>query len=208
MQLGKGVDSIYNPDHHNFAPRLGLAWDVRGNGKTVVRAGAGIAYEQFSYDMFNAIGNLLGLRMVPTGATLYANGAQIPSPGNINVAAINFTGPALKGHHDSRSDRLDWIHNSSAVPLYNSTPSCGDGSVTLASGLTPQPCSILAVNPHIYNPYVTTWTLDLQRAITNNLSLDIAYVGNHGTGLIGITDVNEPALGAGYPGAGHWPVLP
>ncbi len=68
--------------------------------------------------------------------------------------------------------------------------------------LTPQPCSILAVNPHIYNPYVTTWALDLQRAITNNLSLDIAYVGNHGTGLIGITDVNQPALGAGYPGAG------
>jgi hypothetical protein len=30
----------------NFAPRVGLAWDVFGNGKTAVRAGAGVYYEQ------------------------------------------------------------------------------------------------------------------------------------------------------------------
>ncbi len=31
---------------HNFAPRAGLAWNVRGDGKTMVRAGAGIFYDQ------------------------------------------------------------------------------------------------------------------------------------------------------------------
>jgi hypothetical protein len=30
---------IHNPDRNNFAPNVGLAWDVTGNGKTAVRGG-------------------------------------------------------------------------------------------------------------------------------------------------------------------------
>ena len=38
---GRG-EPIYGPDRNNFNPRLGVAWNVRGNQSTVVRAGGGI----------------------------------------------------------------------------------------------------------------------------------------------------------------------
>ncbi len=41
--LPKGAP-LYSPDRNNFAPRVGVSWDPWGNGKTVVRAGAGIFY--------------------------------------------------------------------------------------------------------------------------------------------------------------------
>jgi hypothetical protein len=34
-------DSLMNQDLNNFAPRVGVAWDVNGDGKTAVRAGIG-----------------------------------------------------------------------------------------------------------------------------------------------------------------------
>jgi len=40
--LQSDVGSIYDPDHNNFAPRIGLAWDLFSNGKTVLRAGYGM----------------------------------------------------------------------------------------------------------------------------------------------------------------------
>jgi hypothetical protein len=33
--------------HHNIGPRIGLAWDATGDGKTVVRAGAGMFFDQY-----------------------------------------------------------------------------------------------------------------------------------------------------------------
>ena len=56
-QVGQpGLSSLYNPDHKDFAPRVSLAWDVTGKGKTVVRAGWGIFFDSFSQDM--ALGHL------------------------------------------------------------------------------------------------------------------------------------------------------
>ncbi|HKV42002.1 MAG TPA: TonB-dependent receptor [Blastocatellia bacterium] len=53
IQVGtNGLDSLYNKDFHNFSPRIGLAWDISGKGKTVVRAGWGIFYDAFSQDFF------------------------------------------------------------------------------------------------------------------------------------------------------------
>ncbi len=51
-QVGQpGLSSLYNPDKKDFAPRVSVAWDVTGKGKTVIRAGFGMFYDAFSQDM-------------------------------------------------------------------------------------------------------------------------------------------------------------
>jgi hypothetical protein len=40
--------------------------------------------------------------------------------------------------------------------------------------------------------------LGIQRAITNNLSMEITYVGNHATKLVGLIDLNQPPVGSGW----------
>jgi hypothetical protein len=47
------VGGIYDGDHNNFAPRVGIAWDLFSNGKTVLRTGYGLFYETI-------IGNIPG----------------------------------------------------------------------------------------------------------------------------------------------------
>jgi hypothetical protein len=54
LQVGSpgGPSSLYNPDYNNFAPRVGLAYDLTGKGETVIRVGWGLFYDAFSQDIF------------------------------------------------------------------------------------------------------------------------------------------------------------
>jgi hypothetical protein len=202
----------YQGDHKDFAPRLGIAWDVRGNAKTVVRAGAGITYEQMGFDVLNGEGNLLGLRTMPTGLPRFNNGSttSLPTSGTIDLQALTFTGGALA------PVRTAWQTFNPALPVSGQTtlysavanPACGDGSTVPTDprylGVAPGPCEIYGVIPNLRIPYVTQWNLDIQRAITNNLSLDVVYVGNHGTRLLGKVDENQAQLVNGFsPGWGN-----
>jgi len=46
------VGQLYDKDYNNFAPRIGLAYDVTGKGRTVIRAGWGLFYDAFAQDIF------------------------------------------------------------------------------------------------------------------------------------------------------------
>jgi hypothetical protein len=175
VQVGKQISSPYKPDHTNFGPRMGFAWDMGGNGKTVVRGGAGLTYEAVNWQSFIAFNNAFGLGSVPTGAPIDAAGNT--SGGTIttgNVTNKNFLNPA------------PW----DTTPVFSNVVNCFDS-----------PCPIMTVDRNLRTPYVWNWSLSVQHAFTPNLSLELAYVGNHGSRLTGIRDINQPPVGSGWPAA-------
>jgi hypothetical protein len=48
------------------------------------------------------------------------------------------------------------------------------------------------MNRNFRTPYVENWTLGIQHAFSGKLGLDVTYVGNHGTKLPGVVDLNQP----------------
>ncbi|MEQ1885384.1 MAG: TonB-dependent receptor [Bryobacteraceae bacterium] len=200
-QLGvNGNNALWAPDKNNFAPRVGFAWDVNGNGKTVVRGGSTVMFVTPSWWIFlsqqNALNPTTGINTNPTGFTLCrgqinANGPGCaagvgtdPTIGSISSAGVPLT-PA----------QTNWNAGSG---LYggNIYPNASDTSV-LKCG-TNRFCTAQAVDTNLRNAYVFSWSLGIQRQVTSTTTVDINYVGNHATKLWGVGFTNTPPLGAGY----------
>jgi Carboxypeptidase regulatory-like domain/TonB dependent receptor len=187
IQVGvNGVGSPYNSDPKDFGPRLGFAWDITGKGSTVVRGGASLMYEIVNWESFLAFSNSFGLANIPTGAIISGTGTANQQTAGGTITAGNLAIPPVLPQWDS------------GAPLYgnlsNSQINCDPG--LNGSG----PCPIMSVVRKLTTPYVWSWTLNVQHAFTPNLSLELGYVGNHGTNLTGIRDINQEALGSNNQG--------
>ena len=199
-QVGKNISSIYNPDHKNFSPRVGIAWDLTGKGTTILRAAGGIVYDLLSMSAFlsqqdtqNTV--TLGFGTVPTGATIFDAACPTGCPGIGNIITSGITLP---------SSSITWKNQSTAIYPSSVTGfvQCGDGTNGVG------PCDTFAMNRNFRTPYVENWTLGIQHAFSSKVSLESTYVGNHGTILPGLYDVNQLNLATGVtPYAAQYPYL-
>jgi len=202
-QVGKNISSPYFGDFRDYGPRVGVAWDVFGTGRTVVRAGGSVMYSYLPIISFIAADQVLGISQVPTGSTIVttATGAAgIPGLGNITFVTVPVTGPSLQTGWQAQTPAcIAAAQTGGASTCGTVFPSsvfqlkCGDGL-----GSDPQPCISAAVAQNLRNAYISTWTFGIQQALTNNLTLDVAYVGTHGSQLPGYLDINQAALGSGF----------
>ncbi|HVS81832.1 MAG TPA: carboxypeptidase regulatory-like domain-containing protein [Pyrinomonadaceae bacterium] len=77
-QNALNVQQGFPRDKNNFAPRLGIAWDVKGDAKTVIRAAAGIFYDHpllavaFNSDIADAAQQQQGI-LIPGSPSPTAN---------------------------------------------------------------------------------------------------------------------------------------
>jgi len=133
---------ITSQNKTNFAPRLGVAYDVFGDGTTALRGGIGLFYDSVAAGLAedNTFNN-----------PPFILGANFGSITNISKA----------------------------------------GSLSaLTNNLPP---SLWTTAPNWKTPYSAEWNLDVQHQFkqVHDLVVDLGYVGNKGTHLVGAQDINQ-----------------
>lgn len=195
------VGGLWGKDWNNFAPRLGFAWDMFGNGRTSLRGGWGLAYERnFGNVTFNVIQNPPNYAVVALTAFVDVPGAITiptdiagPLAGSVGSAAIPRASlrnvkediKTAYAHFWSLSIERELARNtvlsidysgSKGVDLYSlewpNKP--GQGNVSLGD-----PCldTDLDGSPNTGNPFACTSRLTFQGIVTDPVTGVERYIG-------------------------------
>ncbi len=163
---------LANKDLNNFAPRIGIAWDVFGTGKTAVRAGYGMFYESINADS-------LAQENPPFAGFSNAFSGRIENP----YSSVGLTAPP------AQTSGQFGCKKTSAYPGYDCP-------------LFPLPIGGVFTDTTLRTPYIQSFNLSLQHQISRTMMVEAAYAGKIGIKLPALRTynparfVNSPVTGA------------
>jgi len=177
---GSGNDTTYNNNYSkNLAPRIGMAYDIGGHNKTVVRAGYGIYYvredvgsvDQLSFQapflpitFGGGTPGCLGtyFSATPAAGCPNPNPNALPTAGTLSPSFIPCQS-AFQGFNGG---------NPAQAPIYG----CAAGS---PGSIPTEGLFTLAVPRRFVSPSTQQWNLTLQRELGKQWILEVGYVGTH-----------------------------
>jgi hypothetical protein len=141
------------PRHAYFSPRFGFAWQVTGDGKTLLRGGSGVFYSPIYIQ-------IPGYTSILNGSGTYIN--QIARSPLNGVTAVWQAGIA-QGKYP-----FSFLTEADINALGISTAAGAPGRV------------LFDLNPDYKNNYAIQANLGIQRQLTNSISVEITYQMYHG----------------------------
>lgn len=179
-------------DNNNFAPRVGFAWDVRGDSKTVIRGGFGMYYD-------NTIDNLRLFERAdlgPVGAEQFLVGTAIVSP------LLNpFGGDGRFNNGQITLAQMLALYPSVRTDLESRLANCALPTALECTGSVSGPI----FSNRFQVPYSLQYSIGVQHELPWNMILQVDYNYRKGLNEVQVFDINQadsatgPRLGAAFP---------
>ena len=167
----------YFPDHRDFAPRFGFAWDPHGNGRTSVRGGFGLFFDTLNGWMSDWA----------TDEPPWAGGAAVVQDPTLSTNPLPPDGPSTILSHPYESAAQPDPFPSQIPPPSN---------VDFANaGFLPIGPSNNFVDIHLKTPYIYQYNLSVQHQVANGLMMELGYAGSSSHNLLTWIDQDPMILG-------------